>query len=230
MNRHLNELSRRSVPQPSPASIGGLPNPPRRHSWRTWTLLAALVFGVYVIGGDFVLKDEYQWSAVSGRITGKTVAAATVAATPAKASEAAAITTAQEEARVAPAIKIAEGAETAKVQPTVDIARQTAAIEVDKHDQLAAIDVHKQAAINTLEAAKVSQIKAAEAYRDCQARAHNSADSAAAHPPSRYGTLGSIDAARTIALARAQESCESLKPQEDAALSAADTVTPRAKQ
>lgn len=230
MSRYLLEQARKlvSAPQRTPPA----PEQPRsgRATWRSWAFALAAIFVTYIYLGPFFVKDEYQWSVIRGKVTGKGDAATILETVSAKASEAAAVATAHEEAKVTPAVKIAEGAEVAKIGPQIEIATKVASIDVMKAAQIAEIEIRKQAAINTLEAAKVAQVKAAEIYRDCLSRAQSSADQASTRGDSKYGTLAGTDAARMISLARAQEACEPLKPQEDAAIGAAQALAPKASQ
>ena len=195
----------------------------------------AVLFGLYVYAGHFILKPELQWSTVSGQIIGRRETAATIESTPAKAAEAAAVTTAQKEAEVAPAIKIAEGSAAAKVEPEVEIARRKA--EIDLARDIAAakakaqIDVAKHDALTRIEVAKAAEMKAAQAYQDCVARAQQTADGAANAQLSQNapGVLARAETARMLALTPALEGCEKYKPQEAAAIDTAKGTAATAK-
>lgn len=203
MNRHLNDQAKQSPP-PALAhpSLGAL-GPQRRASWRTWLFVVGLAFGLYVFGGDFVLKPEYQWSTISGRIGGKTGASATREITDAEAAKAGAVSKATEEAKIDPQLQTAAG---------------LAVIEVGKAKAIASLEVQKQAQLNALEVAKGPASAAASAYQQCLANARYAAQSSG---DTADTTFGARVVAREMAYARNATACEPLRTQEDAAAEAA---------
>jgi hypothetical protein len=194
--------------------------PPRRRSMKFWLTLGALIFGLYVFGGQFVLREELQWATISGQLLGTSEKAATTTALPLRVQEAAQTTTAAETAKIAPTLDIERG------RAAIDIERQAALaqIEIDKQAaiarQLARIDVAKQADIVKVQAESSSRQMEAEAYQSCLARARAASDAAGSD-----GSLAAQLARRVISYSTAAELCEErVKTQQDTARDLAEAV------
>lgn len=216
MNRHLKNLTKEAPPraQAADAPASNPASPRRTWSWRTWTLLLGGLFALYVFGGYFVLKPEYQWATINGILDGMMKAASTAESTAAEADKAG---------------KVATQTEDAKVKPAIEIASAAAAIEVEKAQKLADVEVGKQARLNALAAAQAPAVTSAAAYQQCLERAQQSSETAAAaySDSSGHTTFGGRDGARLLVLSQALESCERLKPLDEQAREAAkDALAP----
>jgi hypothetical protein len=215
MNRHLRDEMARTAPgtvrhaETAPQSA---PQTRRPWSWRTWTVLAGILFGLYVFAGHFVLRPELQWSTISGGIDGRKAAAATNEASDAEADKAGKVATQTEQARVEPAIEIASAA---------------AAIEVDKAAKLAQIEVEKQDKLNRLAAVQNAATISASSYTQCMERAQGASETAAVVG---HTTFGAREVARQMALARAQAACEPLMTKQEQADEAAAAARTWAEQ
>lgn len=215
MNRHLREELARTAPAPA-GRENAAPTPAaqtrRPWSWRTWTVLAGILFGLYVLAGHFVLRPDLQWSTISGELGGRQTAAATKESADAEADKAGKVATQTEQARVEPAIEIASAA---------------AAIEVAKATELARIEVEKQDKLNRLSAVQDAATVSASSYTRCMERAQSASETAAVVG---HTTFGAREVARQAALARAQAACEPLMTKQEQAQEAAAVARAWAEQ
>ena len=224
MNSRLNQQQQRELPRPPRPPAPPLVVP-RRWSLKFIAFMASLLFTLYVFGGQFVLKEELQWSTISGHVLGSGENAATKAAL---------------SSRIEQAAEMAGATETAKVTPTLDIERGKVQLDIERQRVLAQIDIAKQAALARLLAqvevtkqadlAKVAadasvRSKEAEAYQNCLERARVSSDNSTGPP---QATLAGQIAAREIGYATAAALCdERVKAQQETARDSADAVAHR---
>jgi hypothetical protein len=223
LNNHLREQAKQAPIEGNGAGYAPFrPPPPARPSrWRKWAVVAAVVFGLYVFAGHFVLKTEVQWPTISGQILGRSQTAAINESTPAQAAAASAIEGARAAAGVKPAIDIADGQQAARVRAEDQIARFT----VRTNRQNADTTVETEARTAKIKADAAARTQESSAYQSCLDRARTAAESArtstAADPSA---TLAMVNSARDFAFLTADKQCEGLRQQQDAARRTADSA------
>jgi len=222
MNGRLNQQQQLDLQRPPKQPAPPLGPPPRRRGMKFYLVIAAGLFALYVFGGQFVLREELQWSTISGHVLGSGEKAATKASLPARIEQATQTATAAEVAKVGPTVDI----ERARAQIDIERQRVLAQIDIAKQAelarQLAQIDLTKQAGLAKVQADAAVRSKEAEAYQNCLERARVS--SANSTGPFGASLAGQI-AARELDYTTAASLCdERVKEQQETARDLADAV------